>query len=60
MQVAGLERTQEILRDLDPGSAALVTVRDIAGRLEFDHVSFRYDGNLEVLRDFPSAPTPEL
>jgi subfamily B ATP-binding cassette protein MsbA len=48
---AGLERTQEILRerpeDQDPNrTLALV---DIAGRVEFDDVSFSYDGNRTVL-----------
>jgi subfamily B ATP-binding cassette protein MsbA len=48
---AGLERTQEILHerpeDQDPNRTR--TLVDIAGRVEFDDVSFSYDGNRTVL-----------
>ena len=58
--LAGLERTQEILRerpeDQDPKRS--VPLRDIVGRLEFDHVSFSYDGNHEVLRDISFRADP--
>ena len=50
---AGLERTQEILHerpeDQDPNRT--LTLTDIAGRVEFDDVSFSYDGNRTVLHN---------
>ncbi len=58
--VAGLERTQEILgenrEDRDPRRT--VTLPEIRGLVEFDHVHFSYDGVREVLHDvsFVSAP----
>src|SRR6201987_4292509 len=57
---AGLERTQEILRerpeDQDPNrTLALV---DIAGRVEFDDVSFSYDGNRTVLHNVSFVADP--
>jgi subfamily B ATP-binding cassette protein MsbA len=58
--LAGLERTQEILRerpeDRDPNRT--VVLQDIVGRVEFDHVTFSYDGAREVLRhvSFVSEP----
>ncbi|MGA8761698.1 MAG: ABC transporter ATP-binding protein [Candidatus Sulfotelmatobacter sp.] len=58
--LAGLERTQEILRerpeDQDPRRS--VPLRDIVGRVEFDHVSFSYDGTHEVLRDISFRADP--
>jgi ABC-type multidrug transport system fused ATPase/permease subunit len=57
---AGLERTQEILserpEDQDPGRT--VTLNDIIGSVEFDDVSFSYDGSRTVLHDvsFLAAP----
>jgi subfamily B ATP-binding cassette protein MsbA len=58
--LAGLERTQEIMRerpeDQDPKRS--VPLRDIVGRVEFDHVSFSYDGNREVLRDISFRAEP--
>src|SRR4029077_14253620 len=49
--MAGLERTQEIMRerpeDQDPNRS--VALRDIAGTVEFDDVSFSYDPEHEVL-----------
>jgi subfamily B ATP-binding cassette protein MsbA len=51
--LAGLERTQEIMRerpeDQDPRRSA--ELRDIVGQVEFENVSFSYDGIHEVLRD---------
>jgi len=58
--LAGLERTQEILdvraEDKDPRRTA--TLPEINGNLDFDHVSFSYDGARTVLHDvsFHSAP----
>jgi subfamily B ATP-binding cassette protein MsbA len=45
--LAGLERTQELLR-----------VRDIVGQIEFDDVSFSYDGVHEVLHDISFRADP--
>ena len=57
---AGLERTQEILRerpeDQDPNRT--VTLEDIVGRVEFDDVSFGYDGNRTVLHDVSFVANP--
>jgi subfamily B ATP-binding cassette protein MsbA len=58
--LAGLERTQEIMRerpeDRDPKRTAVL--KDIVGELEFENVSFSYDGTHEVLHDvsFRSEP----
>ena len=58
--LAGLERTQEIMQeppeDQDPSRA--LPLRDIVGRVEFEDVSFSYDGTHEVLHDvsFHSQP----
>jgi subfamily B ATP-binding cassette protein MsbA len=58
--LAGLERTQEIMRerpeDQDPNRT--VTLPDIVGRIEFDNVSFSYDGVHEVLRDISLVAEP--
>jgi ABC-type multidrug transport system fused ATPase/permease subunit len=58
--LAGLERTQEILheRPEDQDPKRTVTLRDIYGKVEFDHVSFSYDGSRTVLQDvsFRSEP----
>jgi len=57
---AGLERTQEILRerpeDQDPNRT--VVLDDIVGRLEFDDVSFSYDGTRTVLHDVSFVAEP--
>jgi ABC-type multidrug transport system fused ATPase/permease subunit len=57
---AGLERTQEILRerpeDQDPNRT--VTLEDIVGRIEFDDISFSYDGNRTVLHDVSFVAEP--
>jgi ABC-type multidrug transport system fused ATPase/permease subunit len=58
--LAGLERTQEVMRerpeDQDPKRA--VRLPDIVGTVEFDNVSFSYDGSHEVLHNvsFRSEP----
>lgn len=58
--LAGLERTQEIMRERpehqDPRRTAVL--EDIVGTVEFDDVSFTYDGSHEVLRNvsFRSEP----
>ena len=58
--LAGLERTQEILNerpeDADPKRS--VTLHDIFGRIEFDHVSFSYDGSRTVLHDVAFSAEP--
>jgi ABC-type multidrug transport system fused ATPase/permease subunit len=60
--LAGLERTQEILQerpeDQDPQRS--VTLHDVRGRLEFDHVSFSYDGSREVLHDVSFRAEPGM
>lgn len=58
--LAGLERTQEVMReraeDRDPKRTA--ELPDIVGLVEFENVSFSYDGAHEVLHDvsFRSEP----
>jgi ABC-type multidrug transport system fused ATPase/permease subunit len=58
--LAGLERTQEVMRerpeDQDPKRS--VRLPDIVGTIEFDNVSFSYDGAHEVLHNvsFRSEP----
>ena len=58
--MAGLERTQEIMRerpeDRDPKRS--VQLRDIVGTIEFENVTFSYDGTHNVLRNvsFRSQP----
>ena len=51
--LAGLERTHEVLserpEDKDPGRT--VVLGDIYGDIEFQNVSFSYDGNRKVLND---------
>jgi len=51
--LAGLERTHEILNehreDRDPKRT--VTLPEIHGNIDFDHVSFSYDGSRTVLND---------
>ena len=58
--LAGLERTQEIMQerpeDQDPNRS--VPLRDIVGQIEFDHVSFTYDGIHDVLRDISFRADP--
>jgi ABC-type multidrug transport system fused ATPase/permease subunit len=58
--LAGLERTQEIMaerpEDRDPKRA--VPLGDIVGTVEFENVSFSYDGQHEVLRDVSFRAEP--
>jgi ABC-type multidrug transport system fused ATPase/permease subunit len=58
--LAGLERTQEIMRERpeDQDPKRLVLLPDIVGTVEFDDVSFSYDGEHEVLHNvaFRSEP----
>ena len=58
--LAGLERTQEIMRerpeDQDPRRTVLLP--DIVGRLEFDGVSFSYDGSHTVLQEISFVADP--
>jgi ABC-type multidrug transport system fused ATPase/permease subunit len=59
--LAGLERTQEIMRerpeDQDPNRT--VPLPDIVGLVEFDDVSFSYDGTHEVLHDVSFRAQPD-
>ncbi len=58
--LAGLERTQEIMaerpEDQDPKRS--VPLRDIVGTVEFNHVTFSYDGTHDVLRDISFRAEP--
>jgi len=58
--LAGLERTQEIMRERpeDKDPKRTVQLRDIVGTVEFEDVSFSYDGAHEVLHgiSFRSEP----
>jgi ABC-type multidrug transport system fused ATPase/permease subunit len=58
--LAGLERTQEIMRerpeDQDPRRSK--PLADIIGRVEFENVSFTYDGIHEVLREISFRADP--
>jgi len=58
--LAGLERTEEIMRerpeDQDPKRS--MPLRDIVGTVEFDHVTFSYDGIHDVLRDVSFLAEP--
>ena len=58
--LAGLERTQEIMRerpeDQDPKRS--VQLRDIVGTVEFENVTFSYDGTHDVLRNISFRSEP--
>jgi ABC-type multidrug transport system fused ATPase/permease subunit len=58
--LAGLERTQEIMRerpeDQDPKRS--VQLRDIVGTVEFESVTFSYDGTHDVLRNISFRSEP--
>ena len=58
--LAGLERTHEILteRPEDKDPRRTIRLEDIFGRIEFQHVSFSYDGNRTVLRDVSFQAEP--
>jgi ABC-type multidrug transport system fused ATPase/permease subunit len=57
---AGLERTQEILneRPEDQDPKRTVTLQDIIGSVEFEDVSFSYDGSRTVLNDVSFLAEP--
>jgi ABC-type multidrug transport system fused ATPase/permease subunit len=58
--LAGLERTQEVMRerpeDRDP--KRVMELPDMAGRVEFDNVSFSYDVSHEVLHNISFRSEP--
>ncbi|MBZ5572683.1 MAG: ABC transporter ATP-binding protein/permease [Acidobacteriia bacterium] len=58
--LAGLERTQEVLseRREDQDPKRKLTLGSIQGNIDFEHVSFSYDGSRSVLMDvsFHAAP----
>jgi subfamily B ATP-binding cassette protein MsbA len=58
--LAGLERTQEIMveRPEDQDPKRTVQLRDIVGTVEFDNVTFSYDGTHDVLRDISFRSEP--
>jgi ABC-type multidrug transport system fused ATPase/permease subunit len=58
--LAGLERTQEIMRERpeDQDPKRTFTLPDIRGTVEFDDVSFSYDGAHEVLHDISFVSQP--
>jgi subfamily B ATP-binding cassette protein MsbA len=58
--LAGLERTQEIMRERpeDQNPNRSVSLRDIVGQIQFENVSFTYDGIHDVLRDISFRADP--
>jgi ABC-type multidrug transport system fused ATPase/permease subunit len=58
--LAGLERTQEIMseRPEDQDAKRSVILSDIVGTIEFDDVSFSYDGEHEVLHNISFRSQP--
>ncbi len=58
--MAGLERTQEIMgeRPEDQDPKRTVVLGDIVGRVEFEDVSFSYDGTHEVLHNISFRSEP--
>jgi ABC-type multidrug transport system fused ATPase/permease subunit len=58
--LAGLERTQEIMheRPEDQDAKRTVSLPDIIGTIEFDDVSFSYDGEHEVLHNISFRSQP--
>ena len=58
--LAGLERTQEIMRERpeDQDPRRTVSLDDIHGTVEFEDVSFSYDGVRNVLRDISFIAEP--
>ena len=59
--LAGLERTQEIMRERpeDQDPARSTSLHDIVGDIEFQNVSFTYDGIHDVLRDISFHAEPD-
>jgi ABC-type multidrug transport system fused ATPase/permease subunit len=58
--MAGLERTQEIMRERpeDQDPRRFTALRDIVGTIEFEDVSFTYDGIHKVLHDISFRADP--
>jgi ABC-type multidrug transport system fused ATPase/permease subunit len=58
--MAGLERTQEIMRERpeDQDPRRFTALRDIVGTIEFEGVSFTYDGIHKVLHDISFRADP--
>jgi ABC-type multidrug transport system fused ATPase/permease subunit len=58
--LAGLERTQEILRERpeDQDPKRTVALHDIVGRVEFEEVTFSYDGVRDVLKNISFLAEP--
>lgn len=58
--LAGLERTQEIMRERpeDQDPRRCVPLSDVVGTIEFDDVSFSYDGTQQVLRNISFHAEP--
>lgn len=58
--LAGLERTQEIMRERpeDEDATRSIVLPDIVGTIEFDDVSFSYDGTHEVLHNISFRSLP--
>jgi len=58
--LAGLERSYEILgeRPEDRDPRRTITLGEINGDIDFDHVSFSYDGNRMVLKDVSFHASP--
>jgi ABC-type multidrug transport system fused ATPase/permease subunit len=58
--LAGLERTQEIMaeRPEDQDPKRTVVLRDIVGTVEFESVTFSYDGAHDVLRNISFLSQP--
>lgn len=58
--VAGLERTQEILKEAaeDRDPRRTVSLPEIEGNVDFEHVSFSYDGVRTVIDDISFRASP--
>ncbi|HYM79499.1 MAG TPA: ABC transporter ATP-binding protein [Candidatus Dormibacteraeota bacterium] len=58
--LAGLERTQEIMREQpeDQDPKRKVQLQDIVGTVDFENVSFSYDGTHEVLHNISFRSQP--
>ena len=58
--LAGLERTQEVMRErpVDRDPKRVAELADMAGLVEFDDVSFSYDGSHEVLHNISFRSEP--
>ena len=58
--LAGLERTREVMRERpeDEDPRRQITIGEIRGDVEFDHVSFEYEAGKPVLRDVSFSAPP--